>query len=306
MNIIFADFNAMTEDDHVCLTTRGSQEDMQRSNVRVGDWVWLGDGELIVGAQVAEDPIWGLIGIPAWNTLVHLDDEGADDPVRIDSELQSLLQREVSAERDETRIFQLLTQLDHLDPPLASKAIPGFRELKRADTLLAMNNPGLALLELGDARLLIGDDPNLELVYLESLRRAAPDRAVLEASRHASSTATPAVTLVASINILASHAEELSGGEFETIANRTLHCYEQFERAPGRSEISASLLSLVHFNRGLLLLRMGRDVEARRALELAHLIDPLNPSLDEATQLVAYDQHAREIGSRVRSRRFAA
>jgi hypothetical protein len=306
MNIIFADFNAMTEDDHVCLTTRGSQEDMQRSDVRVGDWVWLGDGELIVGAQVAEDPYWGLIGIPAWNTLVHLDDEGASDPVRLHSEYQGLLQREVSTERDETRIFQLLTQLDHIAGPLTSSELPGSRELKRADALLAMNNPGLALLELEAARLRIGGDPNLELVYLECLRRAAPDRAVLEASRHASSTATPAITLVASINILASRAEELSGVEFETLANLTMHSYEQFERAPGRSDISASLLSLVHFNRGLLLLRLGRHVEARRALELAHLIDPLDPSLDEATQLVAYDQHAREIGSRVRSRRLAA
>ena len=55
MKTIFADFNAMTEAEQVCLTTRGSQKDIGERGIQVGDRVWLSDGELLVGAQVAID-----------------------------------------------------------------------------------------------------------------------------------------------------------------------------------------------------------------------------------------------------------
>ena len=38
MKTIFADYNAMTEARHICLTTRGSREDLQRLGIQPGDW----------------------------------------------------------------------------------------------------------------------------------------------------------------------------------------------------------------------------------------------------------------------------
>ena len=77
MKTIYADYNATTEAGYVCLTTRGSQEDILRLSLRPGDWVWLSDTEIVVGAQLAIDDRYGLVGVPDWDTLAHLDDEGA-------------------------------------------------------------------------------------------------------------------------------------------------------------------------------------------------------------------------------------
>jgi formylmethanofuran dehydrogenase subunit D len=74
MTTIHADFNAMTEDRLIRLTTRGSSDDIKRFGVRVGDRVKLSDGELVVEALVAEDSYYGLVGIPAWETMVDLPD----------------------------------------------------------------------------------------------------------------------------------------------------------------------------------------------------------------------------------------
>ena len=90
MKTIFADFNAMTEAGHVRLRLRGSQEDIAHAELRPGDWAWLSDGEVIVGAQLAIDDRYGLVGVLDWDTLVHLDDEGADDLERVRDELNAL------------------------------------------------------------------------------------------------------------------------------------------------------------------------------------------------------------------------
>lgn len=74
MTTIYADFNALTEDRSIRLTTKGSQEDIQRFGVKPGDRVWLTDGEARLEALVAEDDHYGLIGKPSWQTMVDLDD----------------------------------------------------------------------------------------------------------------------------------------------------------------------------------------------------------------------------------------
>ena len=49
MKTIYADYNAATEAGQICLTTRGSQVDIERTGARPGDWVWLSDREVVVG-----------------------------------------------------------------------------------------------------------------------------------------------------------------------------------------------------------------------------------------------------------------
>ncbi len=74
MQIVFADFNAMTEDGKVRLNCRGSQEDLQAHGLGVGDRVWLSDGELQVAGLVEASPDGGLVAAIDWQTLVDLDE----------------------------------------------------------------------------------------------------------------------------------------------------------------------------------------------------------------------------------------
>ena len=77
MKTIFADFNAMTESEKIRLTCSGSEVDIKQAGAKPGDRVWLSDGEVLVGARLETDPAYGLVGIPAWGTMVHLGDSDA-------------------------------------------------------------------------------------------------------------------------------------------------------------------------------------------------------------------------------------
>ena len=83
MTTVFADFNAMTEAEHVRLNCRSSAEDLGRAGARSGDAVWLSDGEFVVGARLEVDPYYGLVGVPDWETLIYLDHEGASEVPRV-------------------------------------------------------------------------------------------------------------------------------------------------------------------------------------------------------------------------------
>ena len=54
------------------------------------------------------------------------------------------------------------------------------------------------------------------------------------------------------------------------------------------------------------LLRLDRVEAALEALRLARAVDPIFKGIDEATRLTAYNQHARDLAARVRSRPTAA
>ena len=110
MRLISADFNAMTEAGHVRLTLPCSREDILRMGLGPGDWAWLSDSEVLVGAQLAIDDRYGLVGVPDWDTLVHLDEEGADDFNRVSAALNLLLNGEPPSIEEEPRILELLTQ----------------------------------------------------------------------------------------------------------------------------------------------------------------------------------------------------
>jgi hypothetical protein len=152
MKTMYADFNAMTEVGHVCLTTRGSEADIQKYGIRVGDWVWLSDGELVVGAEVREDPRYRVVGVPAWDTLVNLDDAAAADFPEVWSEFQKLIDAPSRSPEDEKRLLQALAAIERKAPPdVLQAAGPCFLALRRADVLLALDHAPLARIELREA-----------------------------------------------------------------------------------------------------------------------------------------------------------
>jgi hypothetical protein len=82
LKTVFADFNAVTESGCLRLNCRGSRDDLRDSGIKVGDWMWLNDGEVQVLAVLVSDDRDGVVGLPLWSSLVHLDD---DDSKRIPS-----------------------------------------------------------------------------------------------------------------------------------------------------------------------------------------------------------------------------
>jgi hypothetical protein len=307
MKTMFADFNAMTEAGHVSLATRGSQADIERTGARPGDWAWLSDGELIFGAQLAIEDRYGLVGVLDWDTLVHLDDDDSQDYEKVRSELEYHFRSlDLVLERSQ-RIFQLVTISEFVAPPLVKAALPpGFFSSRRAQMLAILNKPGLALLEIEEARRLNPGHPNDDSVFVEVLRRIDLPRATREAEALATSPTAPADVLSECINVLATYADSLLNDQFEEVAERVLAWADRFDQAPGRERVSAATLALLQFNRGMILLRLGRHEAARDALALARAVDPVLSEIDEASGLTIYDQHARDLAARVRARPSAA
>jgi hypothetical protein len=307
MKTIYADYNAATEAGHICLTTLGSQEDVARAGLEPGDWAWLSDTEVILGAQLAIDDRYGLVGIPDWDTLVHLDDDDVRHYESVANELTRLLRKSRRSNDEERRILQLLTAMENLAPREDAGCMPpGYFASRRAETLELLGKPELALIEIEEARRLGSTDPDDDFLLLGILRRLDLPRARREAEALASDPKVPAVVLAQCINVMATHADDLPDDQFESLAFQILEWADRFDRAPGREEVMASTLALLHFNRGMALLRLGRIEAARDALRLARAVDPIFAGIDEAARLNAYDQHARDLAARVRARSTAA
>ncbi len=309
MTTIYADFNALTEDHSISMTTLGSRQDLGNFDVRLGDWVWLSDGEMQVGAQIIEDDRHELVAVPEWDTAVdfHFGEVDLDYLTRTYKEFQRLIKLTNGRSPDvERKILELAFQFERAAPPEILNFGAGIYAFRRAMALYHLGKYELALIEIESALASRPDAPNFSFLFLDLLRRTNPPRAVVEAERLASTPDAAVAILAAAINILASHAEDLPDEGFVPIARRTLEFCELFERSPQRGQTSVSLLSLIHFNRGMILLRLGQTESAHAALEFAHALDPINLTLDEATRLVAYDQRAREVAARVREKPLAA
>ena len=303
MKTIMADYNALTESGHLRLNFRTTREDIERAGLRPDDWTWFSDGEVIVGGRLRTDPQGGLLGVPAWETLVHLDDEDAQDFCRLWPELQALLLQPGRSTEDEARLFQLLTICEQVAPPEVRTATPpGYWALRRAGALHFLGEHELALLEVQEARQARPDDPVVVFSYLEFLRRTDPGRAAAEAEALAEATGVSALVLAACINIWSAAADQDPDGQFEPAGRRVLEWADRFEGAPGRDRIPASVLAQVQFNCGMMLLRLGRIADARRTLDRAHATNPQDDVLDEAQHLVAFDEHARRLAARLRAR----
>ena len=305
MNPIFADFNAMTESGQVRLNCRGSQDDLRAADLHPGDWAWLSDGELMVGGRIDTSTGAGVVAVPDWKTLVHLDDP--QDVAAVWQELTDLLKRENPSVDELWRVFQLLTIFERIAPPaVASQSRPGYFSFRRAVTLFQLQQLELALIEIQEARRLVQGHPNDDFLLLEILRRANLPQAIHEAEELAANPDLDAKVLAECIHVLATHADHLADHQFQAAAETILGLVERFERAPGRDRVRATDLALVQFNRGLILLRLGQNAEAQRSLALAHATNPTVPEIDEAKDWTSYNQRAREIAAQMYARPIAA
>jgi hypothetical protein len=303
MKTISADYNALTESDSLRLGFHSTQEEMRAAGVQPQDWAWLSDGEVIVGAQIMDDPRHGLVGVPEWKTLVHLDDEDATDFERLWSKLSSALREPGRSAEQEAELFRLLTIFEQVAPPAIKAMVPpGYLALRRAGALHFLGESGLALHEVRAALQERPHDPDMLYFFLELLLRDDPDRAAREAEAEAEKEDTPALVLAACIDIWSAAAEQLSDEAFASVGRRVLRWADRFESAPGRERVRAFMLASVQFNRGLILLRLGPIGEAQATLRLAHATDPKERIYDDASGLDAFDDRARHVAARFRER----
>jgi hypothetical protein len=308
MKTIFADYNAPTESGDLCLSFKASQKDIATAQLRPGDWAWLSDGEVIIGAQLAIDDRFGLVGVPDWDTLIHLDEEGADDFDRVRDELKPLVTKDSPSMEDEPRILELLTQLGHFTPAHLRNftpahlrnRVPGMLVFRRSLALRNMGKLGLALLEMKAARAAHPQDPEVVFAYLDLLWLVDLPSALVESERITESPGVPAPILSACITIMATQAERVSDAQFQPIAERVLALCHRFDQAPDLGRVEDSLVALSYFNRGMVHLRAGQISQARHAFEAAHKIYPAGPMVEQLATIQTYDQHAREVANSMR------
>lgn len=171
MRTIFADYNAMTGSEHLRLNFKASQHDIANARLRPGDWAWLSDGEVLVG-RLAIDDRYGVVGVPDWDTLVHLDDEFSRDFNTVRTELQSLSRKPQQSLDEERRVLELLTISEVIAPKeLKNTLPPGYFSSRRAETLYLLGKPELALTEIEEAHRQGSSDADDLRLFLDILRR---------------------------------------------------------------------------------------------------------------------------------------
>jgi tetratricopeptide (TPR) repeat protein len=302
MNVVEADFNELTEKELICLGSPWSMRCIEREHRKPGDWVWLADGELRVGARIEEDPRYRLVGVPSWDTLVYFEDEDDRDFHSLWDEFAALLRVPRRAPEMESRLLQLLTWIEAKAPPALGQANPGYLDRRRAFALLALGHPELALDAAEDAVAASPESSESVFLLLDLLRRTDPPRALSEAERRMGSPSLTAQVVAACVNILAAHADRVEGPAFTPACRGVLDWCARFENAPERDRVRAATLGSVRFNQGFAHLGLGEVDEARRSFQEAQAAYPFEHGIDEALQLGSYGVKAQKIAADLRDR----
>jgi hypothetical protein len=303
MKTIFADYNATTEAGRLRLGFKLSQQQIAAAQLHPGDWAWLSDSEVLVGARLAVDERYGVVGDPDWDTVVHLDDDDLEIPT-VEAELEKLLGDPRRSPEKDHRIFELLTVYEDRASRQGRADITA-QDLSslRAQTLLLMGKPELALVEVADARRSGHGDPDDDRLFLEILRRIDPPRAATEASALAARTDAGAAVLAKCIDVLTDYAERLPDDQLMPVADQVLRLAKRYEVAPDRDEVDAQSRALFGFNLADMLLRLGRGDEARATLRQARLA---MHDWRDSPEAAGYSVLARNLADRIRATSPAA
>ncbi len=301
MNPIPVDYNAAIETEALRLGFADTQQTIVTLGVDAGDWVWVSDGEVLVGAHLEIDEAYGLVAMPRWQTVVNLDDYVEVDWPSFMKQLVQVLQKPDRSRVEETKLFQLLTVFDQLAPAELKVGLePGYFTFRAAGALRDLGELELSFTLLEQALAERPSYPPFIFTYLDHLGQINPARAVAEATARAQDLNTNAVVLAACINVLSTATDRLDDAEFEQTVSPILGWIDRFDQAPGRGQVRPAVLALVQFNQGSLLLRLGRNQEAKAAFDRAHATDPSEPTIDQARALESYDETARDLAARYR------
>ena len=152
------------------------------------------------------DEKYGLVGVPDWETIVHLDDEHAKDAERIKSELVSLLNQEPPSIEEEPRVFELLSQLELLGPAVDDGA-PGILGVATAPAAAVDGSPWSGARGSEGGCRARPHDPECAFACMPSSRREDPLATFDEAERIAAAPGVPVLDVVS----LHQHPRDSSG-----------------------------------------------------------------------------------------------
>ena len=303
MKIIPVDYNAASVSGSLWLDFADTKRALAAINAQAGDYVWVSDREILVGAQLEVDPEYGLVAVPRWRTVVHLDDYLDVDLPSFLTKLSEVLRRTDRTLDQEAEVFQLSTVFDHIAPPEIKRATqPGYLDFRSAGALRSLGEPQLGLTLLKQALIDRPTDPQFIYAYLNELSQIHPAQAEAESRSRLLDRYTHAVVQAACVNVLSAATERLNDIDFAATGPPLLDEINRFESAPGRDRVPAGVAALVEFNRGLLLLRLGRSAEARAAFDQAHEIDPGEPTIEAARTLRDFGETARTLAERYRGK----
>jgi len=270
MRTIWADLNARTQDDFIRLNTRGSTKSLERVGAKSGEWIWLCDGELMVGAVLREKAD-GLAAKPAWETIQeHSEAESAPEEV-----VQAALRRLSAEMKSPDRNYRLiLQQLSLLEKRLGSARV----NYLRARAVEALGYPELALLALEDAIAAEPDNPRYIYQELEVTSRIDLDRAVEKADEllRSKSQTLSVFVLAAVVRILQQMAARESGESADKYYRQIVDLTRDVSSLPDSETAPPSTFSLIHTVRGYAHLHLGNREEAIAAFGDAIADDPLN------------------------------
>ena len=303
MIVVPPDYNAATPSGSLWMDFPHTRRVLDEIDARPGDWIWATDTEVLVGAQLDVEPTYRLVAVPHRRTLVHLDDYDVSDVARFAADFKDALRPQHRTLEDEERAFRMLMVWSNkMAPPVVREAslVPMVRATVAA--LFPMGECRLILATVAQSGPELRDDPYLVSCHLKALHLVDPGRAAAEVRTWAADPATDALVLAACIDIATAKSELVPDPTFGPMSRTILDWIGRFDRAPGRDQVSSVPLSHIHFNRGLILLRLGIREEAREAFRLAHQINPNEPAIVVALALEVHDERAPLIAAPYRDR----
>ncbi len=292
MRVVEADFNARTADDRVRLTTRCSQKSLDRLRVDVGDWVWLTDGEIRVGARI-ESKNGEAVARPAWETLEHLvsDSTGAPPPEVVEAGLRRLRRAFAADERDYRDVLRVLPAVqEHLPGP-------GRADYLRSRAAQAFGHPELALLAADEALAKEPGKPFLAHHRLMLLKEVDLERAVEEVETLAEQAPLPAILASACAGVLHDHRVTLHGEEAKEVDRSLLRLTYSLDEDSSEPTPSSVLVGL-HVVRGYSFSHLGQREAALAEFSEAIEADPLSAEARTARGVEAYpsQQAVQDLG----------
>jgi len=270
--VIEVDLNARTPDDRVRLNTRGAQRSLRDQAVKPGDWLWLRDGTIRVGAQI-EGVGDQLLARPAWETLEEeiWPDSVSPNPVQVQEMFQHFRHLLAQTPKNYRAILKLLTTVERYAPDR------GHIAYLRSRALGALGHPRLALSALGEAMGREPDRPAFVHQYFVLLSEIDRARAFEEAGR-IGNLISSVLVVAAFAHVVNAFVRTLGPGKTERIDRQLLERTETFKSAPDAEKAPSSAVAMIHLARGYAHIRLGQKELGIREFGMAVAAKPADPT----------------------------
>jgi tetratricopeptide (TPR) repeat protein len=267
-HMIHVDLNARTENDRVRLSTRTAAQSLKGHSLQPGEWVWLTDDELRVGAQI-ETANGQFFARPEWKTRLEIvthEDVSHERVLAARTELERLvLSGDLRANAEE--ILRVL--------PVARRTLGDSAGWYfEAQALAALGFFDLALLSAREAVAADPSNPRWTWLELNVRRRISLDDSLIAARTAASAFPRSAIILETFAQILSERARVTPSPRQAQICLEVLDATASMDMDPPGLDPHPIAFGSLRIMRGFALQRLGRMEEAAREFESAVQVNP--------------------------------